>query len=119
MRVTEIKEIFYPAELIEIRGKPPAEEFADDLGQYLELRDKRDVIFTRSFGLATLISLMYLIYHVISKIRGNEKNVQLNNFGIGLSLLILVNYSIFFPDWGMFTLAPDKKASWRHKHETL
>ena len=61
---------------------------------------------------------MYAIYHVISKVRGNEKNVQLNNFGIGLSLLILVNYSILFTDWIMYTLAEDKHRSWYSKHET-
>ena len=62
---------------------------------------------------------MYLIYHVISKIRGNEKNVQLNNFGIGLSLLGIVSYSILFIDFGTRTLAHDKKMSWRAKHLTL
>ena len=35
MRVTEVKEIFYPSELIEIHGTPPSEEYAYDLGQYL------------------------------------------------------------------------------------
>jgi len=98
MRVTESKEIFYPVEMIEIRGTPPDEEFADDLGQYRELSDKEDKITTWLFGLASLIFLMYLIYHVISKIRGNEKNVQLNNFGIGLSLVMLVYFSIWFID---------------------
>ena len=39
MRVTESKEIFHPVELIEIHGTPPAEEFAYDLRQYLELND--------------------------------------------------------------------------------
>jgi len=118
MRVAETEEIFYPVELIEIHGTPPAEVFAYDLGQYRELRDKEDEITTWLLGLASLIFLMYLIYHVISKIRGNEKNVQLNNFGIGLSLLILVNYSILFTSWGTGTLAPDKHLSWRDKHET-
>ena len=71
------------------------------------------------FGLASLIFLMYLIYHVISKIRGNEKNVQLNNFGIGLSLLGLVTFSIVFTDKIIYRLANDKLLSWYYKHETL
>ena len=117
--VTESKEIFYPVELIEIHGTPPDEEFAYDLGQYRELKDERFTIFTWVSGLAFLIFLMYLIYHLISKLRGNEKNVQLNNFGIGLALLMLVNYSISFIDVGSNTLAHDKNISWYHKHETL
>ena len=98
MHVTEVKEIFHPVELIEIRGTTPDEEFAYDLGQYGELSDEENTISTWLFGLAFLIFLMYVIYHVISKVRGNEKNVQLNNFGIGLSLLGLVVYSILFID---------------------
>jgi len=39
---------------------------------------------------------MYFIYHVISKIRGNEKNAKLNTFGITLSLKGLVNFSVYF-----------------------
>jgi len=94
MRVTESKEIFHPVELIEIHGTPPDEEFAYDLGQYRELKDEVFTIKTCLFGLALLIFLMYLIYHVISKLRGNEKNIKLNNYGIGLSLLGLVTYSL-------------------------
>jgi len=90
MYVTESKEIFYPLDLIEINGTPPDEEFANDLGMYRELLNDRDIILTWLFGLAFLIFLMYLIYHVISKLGGNEKNVLLNNYGIGLSLLGLV-----------------------------
>jgi len=39
MRVTEIKEILHPVELIEIHGTPPTEEFANALGSYYELAD--------------------------------------------------------------------------------
>jgi len=119
MRVTEIKETFHPEELIEIHGTGPFEDFFNEIGPYLELSDKRNAFKTWYDGLGTLIFLTYLIYHVISKIRGNEKNVQLNNYGICLSLLGLVNFSIFFTKSGTDTLADDKNASWRDKHETL
>ena len=109
IRVTEVKEIFHPAEFIETYGTTPDEKFAYDLGQYQELKDEQDTILLWLFGLAMLIFLMYLIYHVISKIRGNEKNVQLNNYGIFLSLLGLVNYSIYFTDEGTYNLPPQDK----------
>jgi len=119
MHVTEIKEIFHPEQLIEIHGKTPAEEFEDALGPYLELKNEKNNILTWLSGLAFLIFLMYFIYHLISKIRGNEKNVQLNNYGIGLSLLGLVKYSILFIDFSTYTIVHDKHNSWYYKHLTL
>ena len=119
MRVREITEIFNPEELIEIRGTTSDEDFVNAIGPYYELRDKELFIFTRLFGLASLIFLTYLIYHVISKIRGNEKNVPLNTYGIGLSLLMLVNYSILFTDESAVMIDYGKWLTWKHKHETL
>ena len=99
-------------ELIEIHGTPLDEEFADSLGQYRELRDEIFAIKTWLYGLAFMIFLTYLNYHVISKLRGNEKNVKLNNYGIGLSLLGLVCYSVSFINTGTYTVAQDKHMSW-------
>jgi len=119
MNVTEIKKIFHPVELIEIHGTPPAEELSNSLGPYHELSNQRDVILAWINGLGLLIFLMYLIYHMISKIRGNEKNVQLNNYGIGLSLLGLISYSIVFIDYCTDTLAHETRVRWIRKHQTL
>ena len=41
-----------------------------------------------------MIFLTYEIYHLISKLRGNEKNVRMNNFGISLAVLGVVMYSV-------------------------
>jgi len=40
--------------------------------------------------------LVYVTYHVISKLRGNEKNVEMNNFGIFLAMLQLLAFSFSF-----------------------
>jgi len=45
------------------------------------------------FGIALTIFLFYFVYHVISKVRGNEKNQKMNNFGLFLSVFGLVYYS--------------------------
>ena len=37
-----------------------------------------------------------MTYHVISKLRGNEKNRHMNNFGVALAVLGFVYYSVFF-----------------------
>ena len=52
---------------------------------------------------AFLVVLFFVTYHVISKLRGNEKNASMNNYGIGLSSLGLVYYAIIFTNW-MFHL---------------
>jgi len=49
-------------------------------------------------GVAALIFLMYVTYHLISKLRGNERNVSMNTFGISLALLGIVNISVTFTD---------------------
>ena len=45
-----------------------------------------------------MVFLAYVLYHFISKGRGNEKNVKMNNFGLALAMLMLVKYSVVFTD---------------------
>ena len=106
-------------ELVEIRGMTPAEGFAEALEPYHELLGEKDAILTWYFGLALLTLLMYVIYHLISKIRGNEKNVELNNYGIRLALVGLVGYSLVFSEQVLHLKANAKWLSWYSKHEKL
>jgi len=75
--------------------------------------------FTCLYGIAALIFLANVTYHVISKIRGNEKNVQMNNLCIALALLPLFYYAVYFSDDGTYTLISDKKPTWYNNHKTL
>jgi len=61
---------------------------------YYELKDTIYLFINTEFGVAALIFLTYVTYHLISKLRGNEKNLQQNNFGIALAVLGLLNYSM-------------------------
>ena len=42
--------------------------------------------------------MTYEVYHLISKLRGNEKNVRMNNFGIALVVLGVVYFAVNFTD---------------------
>ena len=64
------------------------------LNWYYELADTIILWMNTEFGVAALIFLTYVTYHLISKLRGNEKNVQQNNFGIFLALLGLFSWSV-------------------------
>ena len=48
--------------------------------------------------MALLIFVTYEIYHLISKLRGNEKNVSMNNFGVSLAVLGVVYCSVYFTE---------------------
>ena len=63
---------------------------------YYELKDTIFVWIKTENGVAALIFLTYVTYHLISKLRGNEKNAQQNNFGIALAVLGLWNYLEMF-----------------------
>ena len=69
--------------------------------------------------MALLIFVSYEIYHLISKLRGNEKNVRMNDFGIALAVLGVGYYSVYFTDWAAYTWANDKWSKWYDHHETL
>jgi len=53
-----------------------------------------------------------VIYHLISKLRGNEKNAHMNNFGVFLALLMFVTNSVYFTDDATYTLANVKWNKW-------
>ena len=59
-----------------------------------------------------------MIYHVISKLRGNEKNWSTNNFGIYLAALGLVYYSVEFTDLATYTFALVEYGNWFENHVT-
>ena len=70
-------------------------------------------------GLVTLFFLTYVIYHVISKLRGNEKNVQLNNFGIALAAQGLFTNLLQFISLMSFAVINEKAWKWRKDHNAL
>ena len=90
----------YPVELIEHRGATADEEFESTVSWYSEVYNKVFLTLTYLFGVAALIFLTYVTYHVISKLRGNEKNPQMNTFGIAMALLPFAYYSAYFTDNG-------------------
>jgi len=114
----EIKEFVNPLELIE---RPPSTPTGRDVqicvDWYHDLTYTIMCSFLILLGAATLVFLAYLVYHIISKLRGNEKNVQMNNFGIALAVLGLVNYSIIFMDTLHWAFYEGKHDSWVSKHE--
>ena len=84
--------------MIEIHGMSVAEEQQTTIDAYFELKD--DVYLTRTvvFSATLLIFVAYEIYHLISKFRGNEKNVRMNNFGVTLAVLGVVYFAVNFTD---------------------
>jgi len=64
------------------------------------------------------VFLFYITYHVISKVRDNEKNKKMNNLAIFLSFLGLVGYSIRLTDNATYLLITDKYYSWYDNHAT-
>jgi len=110
MRTSRLRndEALCPTKFIEIHGPSFAEEEQIAYDSYRELKDDVWPILTIEFGVAMLIFLTYVIYHLISKLRGNEKNLHMNNYGIALALLGFVYYSVDFTDWATNTLFLDK-----------
>jgi len=91
-------ETMCPTEFIEIHGPSLEEEHKIVYDSYFELLDDVYSTLTVEFGVALLIIYAYVIYHLISKLRGNEKNLHMNNFGIVLALLLFVSYSVYFTE---------------------
>jgi len=87
-------ETLRPTEFIESHGPSLEEENKIIWDSYFEL--KQDVYSTLNVedGVALLVVYTYVIYHLISKLRGNEKNAQMNNFGVVLALLMFVYISV-------------------------
>jgi len=65
---------------------------------------------------AALIFLFSLTYHLISKLRGNEKNPQMNTYGIGLTVLGLVNMAISFTTVTTYFYLNEEFLKWSHDH---
>jgi len=87
---------------------------------YYELKDTIFVWINTDYGVASLIFLTYVTYHLISKLRGNEKNLQQNNFGIALAVLGLYTYLVWFTENVAYSVIDDKWWKWSHKnHNTL
>ena len=106
-------------EFIETHGPSTVEERQAILDAYYELLDFVTTTFTVEFGMVLLIFVTYVIYHVISKLRGNEKNVRMNNYGIALAVLGIVYYSVDFADWSTNTLIREKNDYFYYHHNTL
>jgi len=66
-----------------------------------------------------MIFLAYVIYHVISKLRGNEKNIKMNNFGIALAALGLLFAAVNFIDEGTQSINYEKWLNLRNNYITL
>ena len=71
------------------------------------------------FGAALFILLTYVVYHVISKVRGNEKNGPMNNYGQLLAVLGFAFYSVYFIDFYVYRFANDEWDAFYDRHETL
>jgi len=113
-------EAMCPTEFIEIHGPSLEEEQMAKTASYHELKDDVNFTFHVEDGVALLVLYAYVIYHLISKLRGNEKNLHMNNFGIALALLMFVYYSVWFIDDATFTLMDSATwEKWYDHHETL
>jgi len=95
------------------------EEIDAVLDWYGEVYDKTGKLGTGEFFVALMTVHAYVVYHVISKLRGNEKNPQMNNFGISLALLLLVVYSVNFTNHATSSIIYDGWKNWYYGHENL
>ena len=73
---------------------------------------------TTVLGVGFLVFLFFFTYHVISKIRGNEKNTKMNNQAIMLCSLGLFYYSVRFSDWATYIFAYKQSSGWIRSHHT-
>ena len=84
----------YPAEFIEILGPSQEEERNTFLNSFYERRGNVLFAIATEYGAACLVFVMYVLYHLISKFRGNEKNVHMNNYGVSLAVVGAVYCSV-------------------------
>ena len=96
MRSANLKtdEMIYPAEFIETHGPSEEEEKNTFLNSYFERLDNVIFVTTIEEGAALLVFVMYVLYHLISKLRGNEKNAHMNNYGVYLAVQGVAFYSV-------------------------
>ena len=114
----EVEELAHPLALIESSGIS-AEELQSLNDWSGELFDRVLQYSAVLLGIGTLTCLTYVTYHVISKLRGNEKNVKMNNFGIALAVLGLFSYSVSFIHYEVRDYSPRKWNHWSRNHETI
>jgi len=67
-------------------------------------------------GAALTICLFYLVYHLISKARGNEKNPPLNNYGLFVAVFAFVYLGYSFFVLVIFYVLPAESYVWITKH---
>jgi len=113
------KDLAFTVQLIENRGTTEFEDFEKALGQYYEHYSEVDYALAIIDFIAFLIFLAYVVYHLISKMRGNEKNVKMNNFGIALGVLGLWCSTVYFISAGTLSVMYEKHYNWRLHYETL
>ena len=87
-----------PAKFIEVSGPSVEEERTRIYDAYYERNDNVFFAFQIEDGVALLVFVTYVLYHVISKLRGNDKNLHMYNFGMGLAVLGVAYYSVSFAD---------------------
>ena len=104
-------------QFIEHNG-PTEEEVKSAFRWRYEFVLQEDMNMTELYGVALVVFLAHVIYHTISKLRGNEKNDSMNNFGIGLALIGLVNCIVGFADLMIWFLKGKVWVrKWLGKHE--
>jgi len=117
--LTHSEELGFMVQLIEHRGTTAYEDFEYALGPYLELKDDLYETIAIMDFIALQIFLSYVIYHLISKMRGNEKNLKMNNFGIGVAVLGLWFMIINVVEYSAYSVNPVKYYNWTRNHRTL
>jgi len=114
----EFEELTCPVELAS-HSDVTDKEVQSALKWYYELIDTVHSWLVTEDGVAVLMSLMYVIYHLISKLRGNEKNVSMNTFGIAMAMLALNNLAVTFTVDSTYLFINDKWDKWTYSHSTL
>ena len=114
----EIEELMRPLELAS-HSEVTDKEYQSALKWYYELYDTVYTWILTEDGVAFLIFLMYVTYHLISKLRGNERNVSMNTFGIALAVLGFFHVSVGFTSAVTYHFITDKWTKWFENHQTL
>ena len=117
--LTHSEELGFMVQLIEHRGTTAYEDFENTLGPYNELTDDVLEISAIMDFIAMQIFLTYVVYHLISKMRGNEKNIKMNNYGLGVAVLGLWYMIINVVDYSAYSVNPVKRLNWYNNHRTL
>jgi len=94
---------------------PLDENFHEDVEVYYVAEN----ISFYGFGSVAFACWVYFIYHVISKIRGTEKNARLNTYGITLAFLGLISVGFWFSDELSFIYANEFRDKYHDNHLKL